>query len=138
MEKDEGILDRMNDLKGNVKILIALDGEWVSARFDLTNVVVIIQADADNLNSEPREILLTGASSEELCGLIIKEGVTHVICGGIEDEHYQYLSWKGIAVFDRVIGRWQAALSRMLAGSLASGDVLLHETAKLAYKQKER
>jgi len=47
-----------------------------------------------------------------------------VICGGIEDRHYQFLTWKKIQVVDYIIGDHDSVLKKFLAGSLQSGDVL--------------
>ena len=55
---------------------------------------------------------------------IIKEGITLVICGGIEEAHYQYLVWKKITVIDKVIGTAAAALSLGKTGRLTSGAIL--------------
>lgn len=107
-----------------MRILLTLQGEVVAPRFDLATEVLIARAERGALVEPPREILLPGPSGEELCALVIKEGVTHLVCGGIEEEHYQYLTWKGVVVFDRVIGTGVVALRRAMDGSLLAGAVL--------------
>jgi hypothetical protein len=47
-----------------------------------------------------------------------------VICGAIEDEHYQFLKWKKITLFDSVSGPFKEALARYLSQTLKSGDIL--------------
>ena len=69
-------------------------------------------------------VVLPSASAEKLCQLIIAEGVQTVICSGIEDDYFQYLTWKKITVLDSVIGSSQQALDRFVAGTLKAGDVL--------------
>ena len=69
-------------------------------------------------------VVLPNASAEKLCQLIITEGIQLVICSGIEDDYYQYLTWKKIAVLDSVIGSSRLALDRFLAGKLKSGEIL--------------
>ncbi len=106
----------------NRKIIIPLSGENVSPRFDLATEVVIVEINGRQRND--RMIMLPSASSERLCQLILTEGADTVVCGGIEDEYYQYLTWKKIDVFDSVAGPWEAAVSRLVDGSLSSGEIL--------------
>jgi hypothetical protein len=47
-----------------------------------------------------------------------------VICNGIEEEHYQYLTWKRVKVFDSVIGPWKAVLNRFYQKDLMPGEIL--------------
>jgi predicted Fe-Mo cluster-binding NifX family protein len=54
----------------------------------------------------------------------MEENISVVICGGIEDRHYQFLTWKKIRVIDYVIGDHETALKRFLAGELQPGDLL--------------
>jgi hypothetical protein len=109
-----------------MKILLVLQGPWIAPRFDLATEVLIIRTDDQGRpTGEPREILLPGPSAEELCSLILKEGVTHVICGGIEEGHYQYLTWKGLKVMDHLIGTGKEVVRRFLAqGKLDPGSVM--------------
>jgi hypothetical protein len=55
-------------------------------------------------------MVLPQASAEKLCHMIITEDIQAVICGGIEEEYYDYLCWKRIDVMDSVIGRSAMAL----------------------------
>lgn len=109
-----------------MKILLVLQGAWIAPRFDLATEVLVVQTDDQGkLAGEPREILLPGPSAEELCSLILKEGITHVICGGIEEGHYQYLTWKGLKVMDNIIGTGKEVVRHFLArGELDPGTVL--------------
>jgi len=109
-----------------MKILLVLQGAWIAPRFDLATEVLIIQTDDQGGSAgEPREILLPGPSAEELCGLILKEGISHVICGGIEEGHYQYLTWKRLKIIDHIIGTGKEVMRHFLArGELAPGTVM--------------
>ncbi|MFP4225789.1 MAG: NifB/NifX family molybdenum-iron cluster-binding protein [Desulfobacterales bacterium] len=106
------------------KILIPIFGNDISPRFDLTAEVYIINVDENSRYQDERIIVLPQISAEHLCHLILTENVHVVICGGIEDEYYQYLAWKRITVYDSVIGPWHTAVSRYLDNSLRSGDIL--------------
>ena len=107
-----------------MKILITLRDNDVAPRFDLTTEVLIVETDGGKATSKPRNILLPGPSADELCSLIIKEGVSLVICGGIEEAHFQYLVWKKITVIDKVISPASEALHLAKAGMLTPGAIL--------------
>ncbi len=107
-----------------VSVLVPLLGEVVAPRFDLATEVLIAQVRSGRLVGEPRVVLLSGPSAEELCSLVLEKGVTDVVCGGIEDAHYQYLGWKSVRVVDRVIGRWEGVLRLFLANALRPGTVV--------------
>lgn len=107
-----------------MKILVTLRDNDVAPRFDLTTEVLIVESGGKDV-AKPRNILLLGSSADELCSLIIKEGVTLVVCGGIEEEHFQYLLWKKIMVIDKVIGPAATVYPLAKAGLLASGAILV-------------
>ena len=73
---------------------------------------------------EEKIVVLTQSSPEKLCHLVITEAVDVVICSGIEEEYYQYLTWKRVQVFDSVIGPRKAVLERFYQGMLQPGDIL--------------
>ncbi|MEW6221613.1 MAG: hypothetical protein AB1634_19065 [Thermodesulfobacteriota bacterium] len=115
-----------------MKILCTLRGGSVAPRFDLCVEVAIAEVKDGRLAGEARLILLSGPSAEELCGLVIREGIGVVICGGIEEAHFRYLSWKRVQVLDRVIGPWPEALARAAAGELTAGRILRPAVAAAA------
>ena len=106
------------------KVLIPLYGNDVAPRFDLTTEVLIAVGDEESGKREQKIVVLSQASSEQLCQMVLTEGANAVICNGIEEEHYQYLVWKRVMVLDSVIGPWEKALERFFKGSLQSGDIL--------------
>ena len=106
-----------------MKILITAQGDFVAPRFDLTSEVVIATVENGALAGKPRTIIMDRASAEELSNMM-EEDVSLVICGGIEERHYQFLTWKKIRVVDFVIGDHQSVLNRALAGELRPGDIL--------------
>jgi len=112
-----------------MKILITLRDNDIAPRFDLTTEVLIVETNGKE-TSKPRNILLPGPSADELCSLIIKEGISLVICGGIEEAHFQYLIWKKITVIDKVIGPAAEALPLAKAGLLATGSILRNSTGE--------
>ncbi len=116
-----------------MKILLTLRDNVIAPRFDLTTEVLIVET-ANNLPlGKPRNILLPGPSADELCSLIIKEGVSLVVCGGIEESHFQYLTWKKIAVIDKVIGPLTEVLGLAANGSLKPGAILRNSQGGKAY-----
>lgn len=90
----------------------------------MANEVIIVRAHKGQLIGEPRIILLPGATPEEICALIIKEDASVVICGGIEEVHYQYLTWKKVKVFDNIIGLHEQALKLVLSDKLKIDTIL--------------
>ena len=121
MAKDEAVRDGP---RGSLRLLVPLLGDEVAPRFDLATEVLVADARRGRLSGEPRLMLLPRPSADELCSLVLKEGVTHVVCGGIEDAHYQYLAWKKVRVVDRVIGRWEGVLALFLRDELRPGAVV--------------
>ena len=107
-----------------MKILITILGDDVAPRFDLTTEVLVANAENGKLYGKTRNLLLPRPSTEELCGLILKENVTVVVCGGIEEEHYNYLQWKKVTVIDGIIGPFGPAMKLCLTGDLKAGTIL--------------
>jgi len=108
------------------RILIPLYGNDVAPRFDLATEVVIISLERNA--KEEKIVVLPQASAEQLCHLILTEGVDVVICSGIEEEYYQYLIWKKVQVVDSVVGPWQLALERFSKQALQPGDIVREKT----------
>ena len=104
------------------KVLIPLYGNDVAPRFDLATDILITQF----LDGKEKEkiIVLPHSSSEELCHLIITENINTVICGGIEEEYYQYLVWKKINIMDSVIGSWKSVIKAFRTNELSSGSIV--------------
>lgn len=107
-----------------MKILLTLRDNDIAPRFDLSTEVLIVESDAQTGLGRPRNILLPGPSGDELCSLIIKEGVTLVVCGGIEEAHFEYLAWKKITVIDKVIGPTNEVLQLAVSGQLKPGMIV--------------
>lgn len=110
------------------RILIPLYGNDVAPRFDLATEVVLISLDNNSKSQEEKIVVLSQASAEQLCHLIMTAGVDVVICSGIEEEYYQYLTWKKVQVVDSVIGPWQAVLERFSKHGLKPGDIIHRKT----------
>ena len=107
-----------------MKILTTIEKDEIAPRFDQTSEILITEAENGEIVGEPRIILLPGTSGEDICSQAIKEDIALVICGGIEDTHYQYLKWKKIRVIDGVIGPYEQALALALKNDLKQGMIL--------------
>jgi predicted Fe-Mo cluster-binding NifX family protein len=112
------------------KVLIALHGNEVAPRFDLATEVLIASLAPDGTVQEDKILVLPRASAEKLCHMILTEDVGAVICGGIEDEYFQYLTWKRVKVLDSVMGPFETALERFREGSLQEGAILFDRARK--------
>lgn len=106
------------------KILIPLYENDVAPRFDLATEVLIVTCNSKVGPESKRIVVLPKASADQLCHLIINESIQTVICSGIEDDYYQYLTWKRIKVIDSVIGSSEAALTCFDEGTLKPGTIL--------------
>ncbi len=106
------------------KLLIPIYGNEVAPRFDLATEAVVVSTDERGKKIDEKVVVLAEASGEQLCHLILTEGVQVVICGGIEDEYYQYITWKRIKVVDSVTGPYESALGHFAKGILRPGDIL--------------
>lgn len=118
------LADCLTTEKGRVKILITTQRDFVAQRFDLAAEVVIATVENGKPIGKPRAIIMDRPSPEDLCNMIMEENIAIVICGGIEDRHYQFLTWKKIQVIDYVIGDYESALQKVIAGELHPGDLL--------------
>ncbi len=107
-----------------MKILITISGNNISARLDMTPEVLIADCPNGALAEEPKTILLGRTSAEDVCSFIIKEDISCVVCGGVEEKHYKYLRWKKIKVIDSIIGSHQEALQLLLDNQLKEGSIL--------------
>ena len=105
-------------------ILITLLGNEVAPRFDLATEVLMVVINEQGEVQDEKTVVLPHPSAEDLCHLILVENVNVLICGGIEDEFFQYLTWKKIKVIDSVMGPWQAVLERLQSGHLHAGMIL--------------
>lgn len=106
------------------KVVIPLYDDEVAPRFDLATEVWIGELGADGAWHDEHTFVLPQASAENLCDLILHEDAGTVICGGIEEEYYQYLRWKRVEVFDSVLGPRDKAARALAHGELKPGDIL--------------
>lgn len=115
-----------------MKILVTLQNNDIAPRFDLATEVLIAKIVRGKISGEPRTVLLPGPGSDALCSLVIKEDASLVICGGIEEAHFQYLVWKKIEVIDRVIGPAAQAIALAVAKQLQPGAIIRLGTERSA------
>ena len=106
------------------KVLITLRENDVAPRFDLTSEVFIAALTESGTVKQKKTIVLAHSSADELCQLIMAEGIDVLICNGIEQEYFEYLTWKKIEVIDSVMGPWERALERIQIRDLKAGAIL--------------
>ena len=114
----------------NEKLLITIWRDQVAPRFDLTGEVLVTTVDSTGEVLYTKTVVLPTASPEDLCHMILTEGITTVICGGIEEEYFQYLTWKKVKVIDSVIAPYEQALEFARAGRLESRAILTRGTSQ--------
>jgi hypothetical protein len=108
----------------NEKLLITIWRDQVAPRFDLTSEVLVATVDSTGEVLHTRTVVLPTVSAEDLCHMILTEGITAVVCGGIEEEYFQYLTWKKVRVIDSVIAPYDRALEFAKVGRLEPGAIL--------------
>jgi predicted Fe-Mo cluster-binding NifX family protein len=113
------------------KLLIPIQGDYVAPRFDLAVELLIVRF-SDDGREEPRTIIMERPSEEALCQMIVEEQITDLVCGGIDEVHYNFLLWKKVDVIDGVIGGWCRALEKAVCGDLKAGEILLNGEGALA------
>ncbi len=111
-------------IKMSQKVLTTLFENAIAPRFDLATEVLISSINTDGCIENNRTMVLAHASAEDLCQLISNEGVEVVICNGIEEEFFDYLTWKKVRVLDSVMGPWEHALNLFAQGKLRTGSIL--------------
>lgn len=109
------------------KLLIPIQGDFVAPRFDLATEILIARFENGEIVGEPRNIIMERPSDEGLCQMIVEENITDVVCGGIEELHYNFLVWKKLKVVDGVICGWKSALEKVLAGKLQQGEIVFDQ-----------
>jgi len=107
------------------RVLIPLLGDDVAPRFDLAPEALIVAIEPNGGARVEKSIVLPQASAEALCGLIIFEKVEVVICCAIEEEYYQYLTWKKVKVIDSVMGPYSDVLERVAQGTIPDEEILV-------------
>ncbi len=112
-----------------MKILMTICGDYISPRFDCTAEVIIATYYNRQLLEESRSIILDHISAERVCDIVLKEQVACIICGGIAEKHYQFLTWKKVQVIDGVIGPHKDVLEAAMEGNLAAGMIFPGVTA---------
>ena len=106
------------------KLLIPIQGDFVAQRFDLATEIIIVRFERGEIAGEPKTIIMERPSDEELCQMVVESNITDVVCGGIEELHYNYLIWKKVNVFDAVLGNWRSALDKAVAGNLKPREII--------------
>jgi predicted Fe-Mo cluster-binding NifX family protein len=109
------------------KILITIWHDDVAPRFDLASEVLVAAVNEGGKIEDKKTLVLPSISAEDLCQLILSEGIDIVICGGIEKELFQYLNWKKVQVFDSVIGPFEKALELARMDKLEQGAILFEK-----------
>jgi hypothetical protein len=107
------------------RALIPLLGDDVAPRFDLAPEALIAAIGPEGTTRVEKSIVLPQASAEALCAVIMAEKVDMVVCCAIEEEYYQYLTWKKIKVIDSVMGPYSKVLEHLAMGLISDGENLV-------------
>ncbi len=105
------------------KLMVLIQGDFIAPRFDLATEILIVRFENGNVIGEPKMIIMERPSDEALCQMAVEENITDIICGGIEEVHFNFLVWKKVVVLDAVIGSWRTAVEKVVAGVLQQGEI---------------
>lgn len=100
-------------MDGLERILVPLMGDDLAPRFDLVQEVAIVTVNEKREVVDRKILVLAEASAESLCQLILNEKIGTVVCCGIEEEYYQYLTWKKVKVVDYIAGSLDAVIRHL-------------------------
>lgn len=112
------------------KMMVLIQGDFVAPRFDLATEILIVRFEKGDVVGEPKMIIMERSSDEALCQMAVEENITNIICGGIEEVHFNFLVWKKVVVLDAVIGSWRMAMEKGVAGTLRQGEILIPENGE--------
>jgi predicted Fe-Mo cluster-binding NifX family protein len=118
------------------KISIPVMQDNIAPRFDMATEAFIIILSDNMTVKEKKNIVMPRSSADELCYLILSEDINTLICGAIEDEHYQFLKWKKIKIFDSIAGTWSDAFDKWKKNTLSPGDILSDRMIEGKYIEK--
>lgn len=104
--------------------MIPIQGDFVAPRFDQATEIFIARYENGSIQGKTRTIIMESPSDEGLCQMIVEEHITDMVCGGIEELHYNFLVWKKVNILDGIIGKWQVALEKTLNGTLKQREIL--------------
>jgi predicted Fe-Mo cluster-binding NifX family protein len=102
-----------------MRIAIATYGEMISPRFDCASTLRVLEY-SGNGQSDRREELLQLTEGDDHAGLLLRQGVTALLCGGIRRCDYQRLTAAGVEVVAGQFGPWLDVFREYLAGRLKS------------------
>jgi len=105
-------------------LMVLIQGDFVAPRFDLATEILIVRFENGVIIGEPKMIIIERSSDEVLCQMAVEENITNMICGGIEEVHFNFLVWKKVIVLDSIIGSWRTAVEKVVAGTLQQGEIL--------------
>ena len=109
------------------KILIPLHDGEIAPRFDLSSEILVVGCTSQGKIEQEKMLILPGPSAERICHMAMTEQVHTILCGGIEQEVYEYLTWKKVEVIDDLIGLAANVMQRYLSGRLQRGDIVSAE-----------
>ena len=100
------------------RVLIPIQERFVAPRFDMTPEVWLGHFEQQGKVPPGRILVLSHPSEDQVCQMALDERVSVIICGGIDEQYYEYLTWKKIQVFDSVIGNYMDAAQAFAEGRL--------------------
>ncbi len=109
-----------------MKIAIPIHGNRVMPRFGCTRTIIIATVENGRSVAHKR-IAILPRNWIALPEILISEGVSVMICGGIHPRFQNFIEARNIRLIWGIVGEWQEVLQAYLQGTLQSGsDFCLH------------
>ncbi|PIE31281.1 hypothetical protein CSA56_18855 [candidate division KSB3 bacterium] len=123
-----------------MNIAIPIHGSRVMPRFGYTRNVVIITVENGQSVSH-KHVAITPQNGITLPDLLISEGISVMICGGIHPRFQQFIQKQGIHLIWGIVGEWQDVLQAYLQGTLQSGSdfcVCRHQPQNTRFRRRHQ
>ena len=102
-----------------MNIAIPIHGNRVMPRFGCTRDIIIVTAENGQSVSH-KHITITPQHWTAFSQLLIEEGVSVMICGGIHPRFQHFIQAQNIQLIWGILGEWQEVLQAYLQGTLQS------------------
>jgi predicted Fe-Mo cluster-binding NifX family protein len=106
-----------------MKIAIPVFDTKISPRFDSTQEFILLEVEQSRV-IEREHLNTKGWPLAAKVKQLVESGVDTLICGGIDRESMQHLSFNGLKVYSWVTGEVEDAITCFLDNGLESGSIL--------------
>ncbi|MDP8254392.1 MAG: NifB/NifX family molybdenum-iron cluster-binding protein [Candidatus Alcyoniella australis] len=107
----------LDNVEQKQRIAIPTFGTRISPRFDCASSITLVDI-CNNQIDDQQDLALVGLDPRERVMLLLSQGVSLVLCGGLRNCDAHALRHSGIRVIDGVVGEIDQSLNEFLLGTL--------------------